>query len=78
MTCKGKVSGGVVLLEDPRAFQEGTEVRVVAARRPRKRKLPALEGLRATLLRHAGKGRRLPPDLAKNHDYYIHGTARKE
>ena len=34
---------------------------------------PVLEKLRAL----AGKGRNLPPDLAANHDHYLHGTTKR-
>jgi len=75
MTCKGKVSGGVVLLEDPRAFREGTEVRVIAARRPRKQKRKL--SLSEKLLKWAGRAKGLPCDLAENHDHYLHGRPKR-
>jgi len=74
MTWKGRVLGGVVVVENAELLPEGAEVRIEL----RHRSVRALKSLRATLLRHAGKGRRLPPDLAENHDYYIHGVARKK
>lgn len=73
MTFKGKVSGGVVLLEDPCAFREGTEVRVVAVQRPRKRKLLLSE----KLIKWAGRAKGLPCDLAENHDHYLHGRPKQ-
>ncbi|MCY3019469.1 MAG: hypothetical protein NTW87_10645 [Planctomycetota bacterium] len=73
MTYKGKVTNGVVVLEDPRALQEGTEVRVVAAQRPRKRKL----SLSDKLLQWAGRAKGLPCDLAENHDHYVHGRPKR-
>jgi len=74
MTCKGRVTNGVVVLEDPKALPEGAAVRI-ELERPSAR---AVRSLRAMLLRHAGKGRRLPPDLAAQHDHYIHGVAKRK
>jgi len=76
MTCKGRVSGGVVVLERPNALPEGAEVRVSRIRKHRRAGKALSEPWRS-LLRHAGKGKNLPADLAKNHDHYIHGRPKK-
>ncbi|HEY3322535.1 MAG TPA: hypothetical protein VGP72_18885 [Planctomycetota bacterium] len=68
MTCKGRVTNGVVVLENPRAFEEGAEVEVAPARRVRKKK-PSLS---EKLLKWAGRAKGLPSDLAENHDHYLH------
>jgi len=73
MTYRGKVTNGMVVLEDPHVFQEGTEVRVVAVRRSRKRKLSLSE----KLLKWAGRAKGLPCDLAENHDHYLHGRPKR-
>jgi hypothetical protein len=73
MTCKGKVSGGLVVLEKPGVLPEGAEVRVEVIRRPRKRELT----LSQKLLKWAGTAKGLPPDLARNHDHYLYGVPRK-
>ena len=73
MTYRGKVANGVVVLEDPQALPEGTVVAV----EPVKELTEDSESLPAMLLRHAGKGKGLPTDLARNHDHYLHGTPRK-
>ncbi|MCY3018703.1 MAG: hypothetical protein NTW87_06695 [Planctomycetota bacterium] len=72
MTYKGKVTNGVVVLEDPKALPEGTVVAVepMGAAEDNGESLPAM------LLRHAGKGKDLPSDLARNHDHYLHGRPR--
>ena len=73
MTYKGTVTNGVVVLEDPKALPDGTVVTV----EPTPERKEDGDSLAAMLLRHAGKGRGLPTDLARNHDHYLHGTRRK-
>jgi hypothetical protein len=75
MVCKGKVSGGVVVLDRPGVLPEGTLVEV----RPARAKAAALKGptLSEKLLRLAGKAKGLPPDLALNHDHYLHGRPKR-
>jgi tartrate dehydratase beta subunit/fumarate hydratase class I family protein len=77
MTWKGKVTNGVVVLEDPKALPEGTSVKVelVSGRRG-KAKAPRDDAWKR-LLRWAGRGKGLPSDLARNHDHYLHGRPRK-
>ena len=73
MTYKGTVTNGVVVLENPKALPDGTVVTV----EPTRERKEDSDSLSAMLLRHAGKGRGLPTDLARNHDHYLHGTRRK-
>ena len=75
MTCKGKVSGGVVVLDRPGAFPEGAEVKVLLVQEPRRRKQK--RSLSEKLLKWAGTAKGLPSDLARNHDHYLHGTPKK-
>ena len=73
MSYRGKVTGGVVVLEQPAALPEGTVVRVVPVDATEQDD----EDLSTMLLRHAGKGKGLPPDLARNHDHYAHGRPKR-
>lgn len=72
MTYKGRVQGGVVVLEPGVTLPDGTEVQVEPLGAP-------AEGnrLHEGLLRLAGTVTGLPPDMAENHDHYIHGTPAK-
>jgi hypothetical protein len=65
----GRVVNGVVVLEDRDALPEGTYVRVTPVQ--------AESTLGQRLLEFAGTVKGLPPDMARNHDYYIHGTSKK-
>jgi hypothetical protein len=72
MAYKGRVQGGVVVLEPGTHLDEGIEVRVE----------PVCDGdeyasLREGLLKFAGAVKGLPPDMARNHDHYLHGTPKK-
>ena len=77
MTYRGQVRNGVVEFEDGTGPPEGTVVRVepVSAVSPPK----DMSGtLGERLLRHAGAaGEGLPPDLARNHDHYLHGRPKR-
>jgi len=76
MSYRGKVTNGVVVLEHA-ALPEGTAVEVQPiGKRPAKRRKAPLT-LSEKLLRWAGRGQGLPPDLACNHDHYLHGRPRK-
>jgi hypothetical protein len=70
MTIAGTFKNGVVVLDDSRGLSEGTRVEVVI---PEGNHAPTLQGL----LQFAGTVNDLPPDLAEQHDHYIHGTPRK-
>ena len=73
MTVRGKVSGGLVILDDPKALADGTEVKVQPLATPRRKRL----SLAAKLRRWAGKCKGLPSDLALNHDHYLHGQPKR-
>ena len=70
---KGKVVNGVVVLEDNGALPDGTEVRVTPVEHEKE---SATLGQR--LLELAGTAEGLPPDLAENHDHYLHGLPKKQ
>jgi hypothetical protein len=70
MTIAGTIQNGVVVFDQPPALPEGTRVEVVV---PTPEEAPTLQGL----LRFAGTANDLPPDMAEQHDHYIHGTPRR-
>ena len=72
MTYKGKVKGGVVVLEPGARLDEGAEVVVETVRQG-----DEYASLREGLLKFAGTVKGLPSDMASNHDHYIHGTPKK-
>jgi hypothetical protein len=71
MKYTGTVKGGVVVLEAGVKLEDGTVVRVE----------PVQTSERSTigqrLKRFAGTARGLPPDMAENHDHYLHGRPKK-
>jgi hypothetical protein len=82
MTYRGQVRNGAVILDDPTALPEGTEVsvrplrqsngqgkRAAAAKRPR----TLLDVLRPFV----GKAKGLPPDMSVNHDHYLYGVPKQ-
>ena len=85
MTVRGKVKNGKVLLDDPRAIPEGTEVEV----RPAKKRKPAAKGkkpkakarprsLAERLANVMGKATGLPSDASVNHDHYLYGLPKRQ
>ena len=70
MTYKGQVKNGVVVLERPDLLPEGAVVRVRVLQEPE-------QTLGDRLLRHAGRAKDLPNDLAANHDHYLHGVPKR-
>jgi hypothetical protein len=75
MSFEGHVQNGVIVLEGAETLAEGTKVRVEVVASPNDEKpLPTLyERLQPII----GAARGLPPDLAEQHDHYIHGTPKK-
>jgi len=72
MTYRGHVKNGQITLDEPVTLPDGTEVRV-EVNEETSTQAKSDGDLKALLLRHAGKGRDLPADLAANHDRYVHG-----
>jgi hypothetical protein len=71
MTYRCTVRDGVIHLEQGARLPDGTEVRVeIAAAEP-------VPSVFQKLARLAGRAKNLPPDLARNHDCYLHGAPRK-
>ena len=78
MVYRGRVENGVIRLEDAPTLREGIEVEVRLltenASAEGEEEIPSLyERLKDV----AGKAEGLPPDLAANHDHYLHGRARQ-
>ena len=75
MVVRGRVNGGVVVLDDSKAIPDGTVVRV----EPVVEDEPSRPGetVWAMMRRFAGAAKGLPPDLARNHDHYLHGLPKK-
>ncbi|MCI0357380.1 MAG: hypothetical protein L0211_02710 [Planctomycetaceae bacterium] len=77
MTIEGTFVNGVVVFDQPPPLPDGTRVEVVVrpvdqSPSPEKRE-PTMRGL----LKLAGKATDLPPDMAVQHDHYIHGASRR-
>lgn len=68
MKYRGHIQNGAVVLDDQVELPDGTEVRVepvtVTARRT----------LAEQFANVIGSAPDLPPDMAEQHDHYIHGT----
>ena len=81
MTYRGRVKNGVVVLDDPSALPEGTEVSVrpVKGRSKggRKAKAEHPHTLHDRMKPFIGAVSGLPHDLAENHDHYLHGRPKK-
>lgn len=75
---RGRVCNGVVVLDDPGALPEGTEVAVEPVSRHGQRPEPAgRPTVRPALARLAGKAEGLPPDAARNVDHYLYGHEKR-
>lgn len=71
MVYNGRVKGGVVVLDPDVELPEGTEVKVE----------PVLRTTRRTLAEQLGEligsVPELPPDMAEQHDHYLHGVPKR-
>jgi hypothetical protein len=85
MELEGVIVNGRVELDAPAELPEGTRVRVepISAVTPPpetsegpKAEKP-LTSLNRFLLSLAGTAKGLPPDMAEQHDHYIHGTKKR-
>ena len=78
MTYRGHIRNGRITLDNPTLLPEGATVKVeVLESGDNDQSSQTRESLNALLLRHAGKGRDLPPDLATHHDHYAHGKPKR-
>jgi hypothetical protein len=85
MAVRGKIKNGRVLLDDPKALPEGTEVEV----RPIKKRPKAAKSAKTSTAKRPprsladrlrsviGKAKGLPPDMAMNHDHYLYGLPKR-
>ena len=73
-TYTGEVKNGVVVFEGGAAPPEGARVQVETIDRTEEE---ALKSLSERLLKIAATATGLPPDLAENHDHYIHGQPKR-
>ncbi len=71
MELEGVVQNGVIVPDDATALPEGTRVRIS----PASTEKPRSFGERFAQFKGAVNG--LPPDLAKQHDHYRMGTAKR-
>lgn len=85
MDLEGAIVNGRVEFDTPPGLPDGTRVRVEpipaetpppATPEPPKPEKP-LSPLAERLLALAGKAKGLPPDMAEQHDHYIHGTPKR-
>jgi hypothetical protein len=67
----GHVKNGVVVFDEPVTLPEGTRVRIEVLPEP------ARKTLAERYQNVIGVAVDLPEDMAKNHDHYLHGTARE-
>ena len=78
MVYRGHVENGVIQLEDAPTLPEGVEVEVrLLADDASREKAPRIPSVCEALKDFVGKAEGLPPDLAENHGYYLHGRARQ-
>ena len=71
MSNTGTIKGGVVVLDEPTRFPEGTKVDVS------ENETSGPSSLARALLAIAGTCEGLPEDLAENHDHYRHGLPKR-
>ncbi len=74
MTFGGQMQDGVIVFPNPVPIPNGTPVEVTV------KQLATEESTGsslASLLKYAGLVEDLPPDMARNHDYYLHGASKR-
>jgi hypothetical protein len=80
---RGKVKNGKVVLDNPKALPEGTDVEVRAVKRPksvrpsRPKSKARRRSLAERLANVIGKAKGLPPDASVNHDHYLYGVPKR-
>lgn len=79
MAFRGRVTGGVIILDDPQCLPEGVEVCVEQIRGHEPKDADAeVPTLYERLKPFIGAVSDLPTDMARNHDHYLHGAPKKE
>ena len=74
MTCKGRVKNGVVVLEEGVSLPEDAEVNIEVVGQDKPGPPPSWAEVFKDVI---GSVDDLPPDMARNHDHYIHGTPKR-
>lgn len=78
MTYRGHVENGAIRLYDAPPLPEGVELEVrLLAESSAEAADEEIPSLYDRLKDVVGKAEGLPPDLAENHDHYLHGQARR-
>jgi predicted DNA-binding antitoxin AbrB/MazE fold protein len=77
MVYRGHVENGVIRLQDAPDLPEGVEVEVRVLGEESSEKAEEIPSLYERLKDVVGKAEGLPPDLAENHDHYLHGQAKR-
>ncbi len=78
MVYRGHVENGVIRLEGAEILPEGVEVEVrLLVENASSQEEGEIPSLYERLKNIVGKAEGLPPDLAANHDFYLHGQARQ-
>jgi hypothetical protein len=83
VTFRGKIKKGKVLLDDPAALPDGTEVEVRPIKKPRTptKTTKAKKRSRSLAERYApfiGKAKGLPADMSVNLDHYLYGLPKRK
>ena len=70
----GQVRDGVIVLDDGMpSLPDGARVQV----RPEPQSISELPSLADRMRSMIGRAKGLPPDLAENHDHYLHGLPKR-
>ena len=77
MVIEGVYRQGTVVFETPPPLPEGVRVRVEAVPTTDEDITADSGGTLTALLKYAGVVKDLPPDMARNHDHYIHGSPKR-
>jgi hypothetical protein len=83
MKVRGKIRNGKVVLDDPAALPDGTEVEVHAVKKPRAAAKPRKtkegpQSLADRLRSVIGQAKNLPADASLNHDHYLFGVPKHQ
>jgi len=79
MTYRGRVKGGVVVVDEPATLPEGAEVRIEVTSSGSEEPVGDENGqtLGQKLLQYAGKATGLPADASRNLDHYLYGSPKE-
>lgn len=77
MVYRGHVENGMIRLEDAPTLPEGVEVEVRLLANNTSQEEDEIPSLYERLKDVVGKAEGLPPDLAENHDHYLHGQPKR-